>query len=148
MEWWWCFWYFPLVHAPSMLAATPCFIFTSACTLDRTCRCKHVQRTSIFKLPNIYGTKQIPPKPRYQNWRYIVLEHSIVVSLFFSITKGHLVSPEPLTSEVKPPNALKKVFRVGPGFCCWFRQTIVVWLDLYTDTKICIRIYNICICTA
>lgn len=30
--------------------------------LDRTCRCKHVQRTSIFnKLPNIYGTKQIPP---------------------------------------------------------------------------------------
>lgn len=76
--------------------------------LDRTCRCKNVQRTSIFNtLPNIYGTKQVPATTIYiPKLKVHCLKHSIVSS-FWSITKGHLVSPELLTSEVKPPNAFQ-----------------------------------------
>ena len=95
-----------------MLAATLCFIYLHMIHICMQFWIEHVVANMSKEHPSStnFQTSMVPNKFPQQLYipklKVHCLKHSIVSS-FWSITKGHLVSPELLTSEVKPPNAFQ-----------------------------------------
>ena len=126
-----------------MLAATLCFIYLHICMqfwiehVVANMSKEHPSSTNFqtFMVPNKFLPTTIP------KLKVHCLKQSIVSS-FWSITKGHLVSPELLTSEVKPPNAFQ---------ACWVGLAWILLLIPAHNYCMAAPIYQykiilICIC--